>query len=289
MTWLELDDNRNTVEIVTSRSTLLQRHDTGAVYRYVGLPGNWLRLDADPATVQVAADELWTPTLQGPIVELTVYQRRRDGVILSQRRIVRPSPGPEQPWVRLDDNPATVDITAAGQRLYQRHADGGVWAYTGTPLTGWDRIDDGHRAVQIVATDNPTSWPVALYRLDDDGRIWERLDLVRDWQELDANPVTSAITAAGSLLYQRHKDGRVFAARAGAWQLLDDNPATVQILAAGDKLFQRHADGSIWSYTGVPLTGWEKLDADPAAVQIAATADTLYKRRGDGSVHQFVG
>jgi hypothetical protein len=290
--WLELDGSPDTVEIVTSSTCLLQRRDTGAVHLYGGEPGHWQLLDANPATAQIAAREVHLSVLSGTLRDLTVYQRHRGGSVFAQHRQLNTLPATEPPWVRLDANPATVDIVA-GQQLYQRHADGSTWIYTGVPMTGWDRIDEGRPVAQLVATnDTFAASDDPVYRLDEDGRIAVRNGLAAGWRELDANPASAAIAAAGTTsatwLYQRHRDGRTFAWRDPGWQLLDDNPATAEIVAADDELFQRHADGSIWSYTGVPLTGWRKLDADPTAVQIAANRNGLYKRCADGSIHQYV-
>jgi hypothetical protein len=35
-------------------------------------------------------------------------------------------------WKALDNNPASADIVAGGEQLYQRHASGLIWRYTGT-------------------------------------------------------------------------------------------------------------------------------------------------------------
>ena len=70
------------------------------------------------------------------------------------------------------------------------------------------------------------------------------------------------------------------------WTELDNNPDTVDIVAAGD-LYQRHDNGRIFRYTGPPFTGWEELDNNPATVQIVAGGGQLYQRHGDGRVWRF--
>ena len=39
----------------------------------------------------------------------------------------------------------------AGDNLYQRHRDGKIWKYTGTPITGWQLLDQNPKTVAIVA------------------------------------------------------------------------------------------------------------------------------------------
>jgi hypothetical protein len=41
-----------------------------------------------------------------------------------------PSVNPFPNWLELDNNPATVQIIADGNQLYQRHNTGRVWLYT---------------------------------------------------------------------------------------------------------------------------------------------------------------
>ncbi|WP_203758689.1 hypothetical protein, partial [Cellulomonas chitinilytica] len=84
-------------------------------------------------------------------------------------------------WELLDNNPATVEIVAAGGHLYQRHGDGTIWRYTGTPLTGWELLDNNPATVDIVAAGGQ------LYQRHDDATIWRFTGLVlSDLDDLDA-------------------------------------------------------------------------------------------------------
>jgi hypothetical protein len=77
------------------------------------------------------------------------------------------------------------------ERLYQMHGDGTIWTYTGTPITGWQQVDDNPRA-RAIAEDGPH-----LYQLHGDGSIWLYTGPpVTGWQELDKNPATTAIAVA---------------------------------------------------------------------------------------------
>ena len=134
-------------------------------------------------------------------------------------------------------------------RLYQMHGDGTIWSYTGTPLTGWQMLDNNPRCHSITASGN------LLYQMHGDGTIWLYVGPpMTGWQMLDNNPRARAIAASGRKLYQLHDDGTIWIYTGPpltGWQMLDNNPRTIGI-AAGDSLYQLHNDGTIWLYTGTP-------------------------------------
>jgi hypothetical protein len=92
-------------------------------------------------------------------------------------------------WQLLDHNPNTLEITATGvasggfnspnaptedpskaPALYQRHADGKIWFYTGTPCKGgscpgWQMPDNNQQTVSIVAAGFPDPKNLILYRV----------------------------------------------------------------------------------------------------------------------------
>jgi hypothetical protein len=200
---------------------------------------------------------------------------------------VYPRPNPFPNWLELDNNPATADIVASDGKLYQRHNNGRIWTYTGTPHTGWLEVDNNPATVQIIADGN------ALYQRHDNGRIWVYTGTpLTGWQELDNNPATVDIVAAQGKLYQRHNSGRIWVYTGTpltGWQELDNNPATVDIVASAGQLYQRHANGRIWVYTGTPLTGWQELDNNPATVDIVASGGQLYQRHDKGRIWVYTG
>ena len=113
-TWQELDRNPATIQIVASGGNLYQRHNTGRIYRYTGVPfTGWQELDRNPATVDIVASGG------------NLYQRHNTG------RIYRYTGVPLTGWQELDRNPATVQIVADGANLYQRHNTGRIWRFTG--------------------------------------------------------------------------------------------------------------------------------------------------------------
>jgi hypothetical protein len=118
---------------------------------------------------------------------------------------VYPKPNPFPQWLELDDNPATVDIVAAGGRLYQRHNTGRIWIYTGTPHTGWQELDDNPATAQIAADGG------ALYQRHTNGNLWIYTGTPHTgWLQVDGNAATVDITAGGGRLYQRHNSGRIW-------------------------------------------------------------------------------
>jgi hypothetical protein len=55
---------------------------------------------------------------------------------------------------------------AAGDSLYQLHNDGTLWLYTGTPLSGWQMLDNNPATTEIKASGEN------LYQKHGDGTIW---------------------------------------------------------------------------------------------------------------------
>lgn len=193
---------------------------------------------------------------------------------------------PVSGWQLLDNNARARAIAASGDLLYQMHGDGTIWQYTGTPISGWQMLDNNPRARAIAADGRH------LYQLHDDGTIWIYTGPpVTGWQMLDNNPRTIAIVA-GDGLYQLHNDGTIWVYTGTpltGWTMLDNNPRTTQIVAAGGALYQMHGDGTIWVYTGTPLTGWQQIDTNPAATKIMASTSALYQTHGDGTIWVYTG
>jgi hypothetical protein len=189
-------------------------------------------------------------------------------------------------WQMLDNNPRARCIVASGDLLYQMHGDGTIWVYTGTPISGWQMLDNNPRARAIAASGRQ------LYQLHDDGTIWVYTGPpISGWKMLDNNPRTIAIVA-GDGLYQLHNDGTIWVYTGTpltGWTMLDNNPATTQIVAAGGCLYQMHGDGTIWVYTGTPLSGWQLIDNNAAATKIVATPAALYQAHGDGTLWTYTG
>ena len=214
-------------------------------------------------------------------------------------------------WQRLDNNPKTVAIAAAGthhhQSLYQLHNDGWIWRYAGTPCSGdscpgWQRLDNNPKTYWIAAAADD------LYQLHNDGWIWRYTgtpctgDSCPGWQQLDNNTKTVGISAAGGELYQLHNDGWIWhytgtpctGDSCPGWQRLDNNSKTVAIAAGGSNLYQLHNDGWIWRYTGTPCSGdscpgWQRLDNNSKTVAIAAGGSNLYQLHNDGWIWRYTG
>jgi hypothetical protein len=218
-------------------------------------------------------------------------------------------------WEKLDNNPKTMAISAAGghheQQFYQLHNDGMIWRYTGTPCTndacpGWQRLDNNNKAAAISSAGSQ------LYQLHNDGMIWRYTglpcngDSCPGWQRLDNNSKTAAIASAGNQLYQLHNDGMIWkytntpcnGDSCPGWQRLDNNSKTAAIAASfghmGSHLYQLHNDGMIWMYTGTACngdscTGWQRLDKNSKTVAIAAAEDQLYQLHNDGWIWKYTG
>ena len=272
------------------------------------------------------------------------YRLHQNGELLVSR-VENCSSGPCVKWYLLDNNPDTREITAGLQAagggfdslkpypeappLYQRRVDGKILFYTGKPCIGgscpgWRLLDHdpANPAVSIVAAGEH------LYQLRSKGTIsrWTWNDTCRPdgscpagWQQMDDNPETAEITAAGipdlkgggasakAELYKRHKNGEIWRYKGppcsapSCWELLDNaNPDTRELTATVRKnsagvlvpaLYQRRTNGtngsgSIWSYNG---TGWQQIDNDPGTISIVTAQYFLYQLRNDGTiwVHNF--
>lgn len=238
----------------------------------------WHLLDNNPETQEITAG--WTLSggfdpLKAPPEAPPLYQRRTDGTIWLYTG--KPCIGGSCPgWQLLEKkNPETVSIVAAGEHLYQRHNTGAILAYTpGKPC-----LPNG---------------------------------LCPGWQQLDNNPATAEIIAAGRpthkahALYKRHNDGTIWrytgspCSDTSCWQQLDNNLKTQELTAAVGlgsdgvavhALYQRHVDGTIWRYTGPPCSGascWQLIDNNGGTISIVTNSETLYQLRRDGAILAYL-
>ena len=80
-------------------------------------------------------------------------------------------------WQMLDNNADTKAIAAFSASLCQLHSSGLIWLYTGTPMTGWKRLDpDKAVALEVGVGQNlaaPSNIPGGIYGLQSDGTILE--------------------------------------------------------------------------------------------------------------------
>lgn len=225
------------------------------------------------------------------------------------------APGGFDPLKASDPIKTPLDVPLAAPPLYQRHADGKIWRYTGTPCSGgscpgWELLDNNQETVSIVAAGRH------LYQRHKDGKIWRYKGgpcngtSCPGWQLLDNNQDTAEITAGGipaqTELYQRHKNGKIWrytgepcnGTSCLGWQLLDNNTKTQEITATVrmrsngvpvQALYQRHIDGKIWFYTGTPCKdglcpGWQLVGDHPDTISIVTATEYLYQLRKDGSI-----
>jgi hypothetical protein len=313
--WQRLDNNSRTVALAASGDALFQLHHDGRVWRYTGTPCSgescpgWQLLDNNPRTGMIAAGDPPRMGSGDPLFQLhsePLYQLHDDGRIW--RYTGTECDGDSCPgWERLDNNPRTVDIAAAGAQLFQRHDNGTIWRYTGTRCTdescpGWQILDNNPRTVGIAVGG------VQLFQRHDNGAIWRYTgkpcvgSTCSGWQRLDNNPKTVAIAASKTGLFQLHNDGRIWrytgkpcsGESCPGWELLDNNPNTKSIAAAGNSLYQLHKNGRIWRHTGVPCSGnscpgWQLLDNNIRTSAIAAGGDQLYQLHDNGMIWRHTG
>jgi hypothetical protein len=188
--------------------------------------------------------------------------------------------GPVPAWAILDVNPRTAHITGSGSRLYQRHLDGKVWRYTGTPITGWELLDRNPATVQIVSDEEK------LYQRHDDGKVWRFTGTpLSGWELIDQNREAVQLVASNGQLYERLRDGSVwkFGGSPMSWQNLDRNATTIDIVADGADIYQRRRDGTISRYRAAQRD-WEQVGEAANLVAIRAGGGSIYQLRRDGQV-----
>ena len=245
----------------------------------------WSRVDSNTATkdmIQVTSKPDAVAANDG------LYQLRSNGQIL------RYSSGS---WTSVDNNPDTVQIAGSSGYLYQRHADGGTFRWTGSG-SNWQFIGTAtENVIDIVAASDQlysrrkdgwvsrwsgtgTSWlsieqPSAQISkqiaVTDSKTLWNLLTngyLVRstwpynsgEWLIVDTNAANVAIATGGDEFYKLQSDGTVvwLNTKENYWQTIE-TAGSAAVYAQGDYLYSKHRDGTVWRYTGSPGV-WEMLD-----------------------------
>jgi hypothetical protein len=305
--WQMLDNNSAAVAIAAGNQ-LYELHIDGSIWQYTGTPCSngsscpgWQKLDDNIKAVAVAAggDQL--------------YEVHNDGMIW--RYTGTPCSGTSCPgWQMLDDNPLNGMVVAANNvyqlhvdPVYEKHTDGSLWRYTGTPCDGqfcpgWAQLDDNSKTTAMTGADGQ------FYQLHNDGSIWRHNGTpcsgssCPGWIEVDNNPKATAIAAGDGQLYEFHDDGSIWrhdgtpcsGSSCPGWIELDNNPKATAIAAGGSQLYEFHNDGSIWRHNGTPCSGsscpgWQELDNNPAATAIAAGDKNLFEFHNDGSIWRYTG
>lgn len=262
----------------------------------------WMMIDNNSATLKIIAAE-----------DGRLYQIHVNGSIWMYG-------GGDRHWVKLDENPSSVDIFATRDKLYQRHRDGRIWEYTGPPITGWRELDrnpatrslaaaPGHLyqrhhngSVWVYEGTPLTGWRKimesgtvaiaashdALVRLTWEGVIERRVHGYDNaWETIGrfTMPRSIAVTPDDAV-YCLMRNGEIHRRDGDGWTLLDRNRATTQIAPApGGALFQKHRDGSIWKFTGTPRSGWQAIDRNTSTAEIVAVSnEVIYQRHSEGAI-----
>ena len=313
--WQRLDNNSRTVALAATGTGVFQMHNDGRIWRFTGTPCSgdscpgWQQLDNNPRTGLIAAGDPPSMGSGNPLYQLhsdPLYQLHDDGRIW--RYIGTECDGEFCPgWQRLDNNPNTAAIAAAGAQLFQRHTSGHIWRHTGVPCSGescpgWQQLDNNPGTAEIAAGGTQ------LYQRHDDGGVWRYLgrpcagSSCPGWERLDRNPKTVALAATTTALFQLHNDGWIWrymgrpcsGESCPGWQRLDNNASTKSIATAANQLFQLHDNGRIWRHTGKPCSGnscpgWQMLDNNPRTIAIAGGGNQLYQLHDNGQIWRHTG
>ena len=80
-----------------------------------------------------------------------------------------------------------------------------IWKYTGTPLTGWQMLDNNAATKMIAAGTG------SFYQIHNTGAIWKYVGPpLTEWQQLDGNAASTRIFTDETHLYQLHKTGLIW-------------------------------------------------------------------------------
>ncbi|KAF1840401.1 uncharacterized protein K460DRAFT_371594 [Cucurbitaria berberidis CBS 394.84] len=274
----------------------------------------WSRIGSNTATknmIQVTSISDTTAANDG------LYQMRSSGQIL------RYASGS---WASVDNNKDTVQIAGAGGNLYQRHADGSTYRWTGSS-SDWQYIGTAsENVIDIVAASDQlysrrkdgwvarwsgsgTTWlsieqPSAQISkqiaITDSKTLWNLLttgDIVRstwpynngEWRIVDQNAGNVAIAAGGDEFYKLQSDGTVvwLNLKEYFWVIIE-TVGSVAIHAQGDYLYSRHRDGTVWRYTGSPGV-WEMLDDKKDVVSVVGgRKGEVWEMLTNGDIYRLV-
>lgn len=248
----------------------------------------WHMLDNDPNTREIAAGVVPSgfDSLDGYPKAPPLYQRHEDGTIWLYTG--KPCGGGScLGWKKLDDNGA-VSIVAAGEYLYQRRGNDGIWSYnvrlctSGGSCPGWQKLDDNTSntaemtAAGIQGSTVDVSAQTELYQRKD-GRIWRYKGTpcndtsCPEWELLDNNPHTRQLTAT--------------VRRSSAGTLI---PALYQLRNDGSKVTVWHSKGTTPCKSDTSCPEWELIDSNPLTfphtISIVTAQWYLYQLRNDGTI-----
>ncbi|CAO2657063.1 Nn.00g058660.m01.CDS01 [Neocucurbitaria sp. VM-36] len=274
----------------------------------------WSRIDSNTATKNMIQI---TSISNSVAVNDGLYQIRSSGQIL------RYASGT---WTSVDNNKDTVQIAGSGGKLYQRHADGSTFRWTGSN-SDWQYIGTASdNVIDIVAASDQiysrrkdgwvarwsgsgTTWlsieqPSAQVSkqiaITDSKTLWNLLttgDLVRsywpynsgEWLIVDQNAANVAIAVGGDDFYKLQNDGTVvwLNPKEYYWQTIE-SAGSVAIYAQGDYLYSRHRDGTVWRYTGTSGV-WEMLDdrKDVSSV-VGDRSGEVWEMLTNGDIYKLV-
>ncbi|KAF2187701.1 zincin [Zopfia rhizophila CBS 207.26] len=288
--------------------------DEAAVHAVYGWRNpRWTRIDANPGTrgiVQISSGSSIPSPLDG------LYQLRMTGEVLWY--------SPNGNWLSVDKNKDTVQIAGSSGNLYQRHADGSIYRYTGSG-SNWqwigassDNIIDIVAAADQIYTRRKDGWvarwsgsgttwnsieqPLLSKQIavSDKKTLWNLLttgEIVRSewpygsgWAIIDQNPENTAITVGGEEFYKlQGSSGQVvwLDMETPMWRMIEDAGSSA-IYASGQYLYSYHNDGSIWRYTDTPFV-WEQLDnTSNSASVIGDSRGNVWEMLKSGDILQLI-
>ncbi|KAF2726607.1 zincin [Polyplosphaeria fusca] len=202
--WVNIDNNKDTVQIAGSGGNLYQRHTDGSIYKYLGSGANWQYIGAatdNSVDIVASGDQIyqrrkdgwiarwsgtglaWTTIAQPstPVSkQIAVSDKKTLWNLLSSGDVVRSEwPYGSNSWAIVDHNLANAAIAVGGEEFYKLQTDGSIiWLDLRALL--W-KIIENEGSIAIQASGN------YLYSRHDDGSIWRYTGTPMLWEQLDAS------------------------------------------------------------------------------------------------------
>ncbi|KID93821.1 hypothetical protein MAJ_10227, partial [Metarhizium majus ARSEF 297] len=249
-----------TIQITVRGSDCYRLQGNGTVQKFEEKPSTrkWVALDNNVDNVQVIAAN-------------TVCVRRKNSEVY--RHV-----GNSWNLIRRDTN----KIWASENAYYAWDQSKRQVLRENAAQNGWDVIEENSLLKDLAVSGNN------VYQLQTDGQvyIYEGGADGKKWRSVDHDMQADVITATGTTLYKRRRNGVICAWDATDWTVIGSDMRTVEFAAGDAGLFLRLNNGSIYRNHG-PLS-WEQADPSADNIQIAV-GNFPYRVNAKGEVYRLPG
>lgn len=261
--WQEIGaPNTQTASVVATTSHVYQLQLNGDILVYTGTSTNWTALDATGNAQEIALSSTGQ-----------LYKEEQDGSAWMYAGGTN--------WTQLSSsaNSAPLGSLTAGPNgaLYSIGQEG-VWKYTGTPITGWQEIDNSLAngfadAVSLVATPNGKLYELRFNAQTSTSAVWAYNGTPLSWKQIGTQ-AGLVITGDGkNHLYQDVSGGTLwrYSGSGTTWTALK-NPSPAQTgnitASAAGQVFEILTTGAVWMLNSGK---WTQVDNSTTSFWIASS------------------